>query len=115
MAEQTTQQITQEYDITRLASSIAWAETHDCTKGYGKEYNNCFGIKSGNTAPCTKVGRNNMCIYDTPEESYEAFKKIWSTWYKKFPNTTLAKRWTGGDRHNIWLASVKDKYEELGK
>jgi len=35
-----------------------------------------------------------MCIYDSPEESYEAFKIIWSKWYIKFPNLALAEKWT---------------------
>lgn len=97
-------------DLNRLAKAVAWAETHDCTKGYGASYNNCFGIKNGNTAPCAKIGRSNMCIYETPEQSYEAFKKIWSRWYRAYPNRNLASKWTGNDRPDSWLAAVKSKY-----
>lgn len=43
------------FDLDRLARAVAIAETGNCTKGYGKTYNNCFGIKSGRTAPCPKV------------------------------------------------------------
>lgn len=34
------------YDLDKLAKAVAIAETGNCTKGYGKEYNNCFGIKN---------------------------------------------------------------------
>ena len=70
-----------DFDLDRLARAVAMAETNNCTKGYGKTYNNCFGIKNGNTAPCPKVGKNKMCIYEKPEDSYIAFKKIWQRWY----------------------------------
>lgn len=30
------------FDINKLAKAVAIAETGNCTKGYGKEYNNCF-------------------------------------------------------------------------
>lgn len=29
-------------DLDRLAKAVAMAETNNCTKGYGKTYNNCF-------------------------------------------------------------------------
>lgn len=93
--------------LDRLAHAVAKQETASCTKGYGKEYNNCFGIKNGNTAPCKKIGRNRMCIYDHPDESYEAFKKIWSTWYAGEVTLAKAKRWTGSDRHVHWYNNVK--------
>ena len=70
-----------DFDLDRLARAVAMAETNNCTKGYGKEYSNCFGIRNGNTAPCPKIGRNKMCIYEKPEDSYIAFKKIWQRWY----------------------------------
>lgn len=71
-------------------------------------YNNCFGIKSGKTAPCSKVGKNRMCIYDKPEDSYKAFKKIWSKSYKNNPPTLNdAIRWTGNDNARTWLKHVK--------
>lgn len=30
------------FDLDRLARAVAMAETNNCTKGYGKTYNNCF-------------------------------------------------------------------------
>jgi len=94
-----------------LANAVARHETASCTKGYGAEYRNCFGIKNGNTAPCPKIGRNKMCIYENKEDSYQAFYKIWKKWYKKFPNYVLADRYAN-DRSGIWLANVTQFYNE---
>jgi hypothetical protein len=97
--------------LDRVAYAVAMAETKNCTLGYGKQYNNCFGIKSGNTAPCSKVGRNRMCIYDKPEESYEAFKKIWVKWYGGgLPTREAAARWTGNDSPRTWINNVNFYY-----
>jgi hypothetical protein len=98
------------YDIDKLAYAVAMAETHNCTEGYGLEYNNCMGIKNGNTAPCTKIGRNRMCIYERPEDSYAAFKKIWSKWYDGLPTLKKAQKWSGNDRAQTWLRNVNHYY-----
>ena len=100
-------------DLDRLAKAVAMAETNNCTKGYWKSYNNCFGIKNGNTAPCPKIGKSKMCIYENPEDSYEAFKKIWSKWYKTHPNLNSAQRWTGHDNAVRWLSHVNLHYNKL--
>lgn len=101
------------YDIDRLARAVAMAETGNCTKWYGKTYNNCFGIKSGRTAPCPKVWKSKMCIYEKPEDSYIAFKKIWSKWYAWKPNLKMAQRWTGHDNAVRWLGHVNHFYDKL--
>ena len=93
-----------------LAYAVAMAETENCKFWFWKEYNNCFWIKNWKTAPCPRIGRKNMCIYNSPSESYEAFKKIWKTHYKKFPNYDMAVTWTGDDKASIWLADVKFYY-----
>lgn len=102
--------IDNKFDINRLARAVAMAETHNCTKGYGKTYNNCFWIKNGNTAPCPKIGKNKMCIYEKPEDSYEAFKKIWGKWYKTMPNLKKAEQWTGKDSAHTWIKHVNHYY-----
>ena len=104
-----------EFNLDILAKAVARHETASCTKGYGKEYNNCFGIKWGNTAPCDNVGRNKMCIYDHPDESYEAFKKIWSTWYGQMPTLKTAQIYSGNDRAITWLNNVTNFYYEYAK
>lgn len=99
--------------LDKVAYAVAMAETKNCTEGYGKTYNNCFGIKNGNTAPCTKIGRSRMCIYEKPEDSYEAFKKIWGKWYGGgLPTRQGAVKWTGGDRVDTWIYNVNHYYNK---
>lgn len=112
VAKNATVQPTPGLNLDKLAYAVAMAETKNCREGIGLRYNNCFGIKSGNTAPCSNVGYNNMCIYEDPLEGYEAFKKIWSTWYKVFPTQHLAGKWTGGDNPGGWLITVTQYYNE---
>lgn len=95
-----------DFDINKLAYAVAMSETNNCTKWYGKIYNNCFWIKNWNTAPCKKIGRNRMCIYDNPEESYEAFVIIWEKWYKTLPTLRQAGIWTGVDHAKTWRKNV---------
>lgn len=103
-------------DMEKLAYAVGKHETGNCTLGYGKMYNNCVGLKSGNTAPCPvkngvrQIGRNNMCIYDDPSESYEAFKTVWQRWYKGLPNLEKSIRYSGNDRATIWMNNVLDFY-----
>jgi hypothetical protein len=100
------------YDIDRLARAVAQHETGNCTLGYGSMYNNCFGIKNGRTAPCKSIGMNRMCIYDTPEDSYVAFKKIWSKWYNGMPTMYKAERWSGNDNKYAWYRNVTNFYNK---
>lgn len=98
-------------DMDKLAHAISMAETSGCTKGYGVEYNNCFGIKNGSIAPCERIGRNNMCIYDHTDQSFDAFKKIWELGYGgKYPTSKMAAAWTGNDRPDDWLNNVHQYY-----
>ena len=98
------------FDIDKFAEAVARQETGGCTKGYGKVYNNCFGIKNGNTAPCERIGQNRMCIYDSPEDSYTAFKKIWSTWYGGLPTLEDAKRYSGNHNATQWYTNTRNFY-----
>lgn len=98
------------FNLDHLAWSVAGAETNHCAKWYGKSYNNCFGIRNWNTAPCPKVGINRMCIYERPEDSYEAFKKIRSTRYKWRPDMNKARKRTGNDHASTRLANVNHLY-----
>jgi len=92
------------YDIDKLAYAVAMAETGNCTKGYGKTRNNCFGIMSWPN------GRRTAKWYDSPEDSYNDFKRIWSEYYGSFPDYQMAKKWTGNDHPAIWLANVTEIY-----
>jgi hypothetical protein len=100
-------------EIDRIAYAVAMAETHNCTKGYGEEYNNCFGMKNGSIAPCEEIGRNRMCIYESTEDSYAAFKKVWVEGYGGgYPTTNMAAVWTGNDRPGNWLNNFADAYNK---
>ena len=100
----------QGFDIDKLAYAVAMAETKNCKLGYGKTHSNCFGIKKGRTVPCKTVGFRRMCVFDTQEESYAAFKIIWGKWYGGFPNRAKAATWTGNDNPNNWLRIVSHYY-----
>jgi len=98
-------------DLSKLAKAVARHETGNCTAGYGKLYNNCHGIKSGRTAPCPRVGKNNMCIYSNPSQSYEAFKKIWPKVYgDRLPTLADAQTYSGRDKARAWLKNVTTFY-----
>lgn len=87
------------------------AETGNCSEGYGAMYNNCFGIKNGSIAPCPEIGHNNMCIYESTDQAYEAFKKIWVEGYGGvYPTDYMASRWTGNDRPVDWKENVAYYY-----
>lgn len=94
------------FDIDRLAKAVAMHETADCKKWTWIKYDNCFWIRNGNTAPCKKTSTWGFCIYDTPSESYEAFKKIWSKNYGWLPTLEMAKRWSWNDRPEAWRNNV---------
>jgi hypothetical protein len=49
--------------------------------------------------------------YGSHEESFADFKRIWSTYYKRFPDMALAKKWTGDDNAESWLRNVHAAYE----
>ena len=101
------------FNINKLAYAVAMQETKNCTLGYWKTNNNCFWIKHGNTVPCPWVPKLAMCKFNSPEESYEAFKTIWSTHYKTFPNLYMAKVWSGDDRAKVWLDNVTYFYKKI--
>ena len=100
------------FDIDKLAYAVAMAETKNGTLGYGKSHNNAFGIKKGNTVPCETVGFRKMCKFDSIEDSYAAFKKIWGKWYGGFPNRAKAATWTGNDNPDTWLRTVSFYYHK---
>ena len=97
----------QEYDLNKLARAVAHAETGDCTKGAGLSHNNAFGIMTWPN------GKRQFKRYATCEESYEDFKRIWSSYYGRFPDHRLAVKYTGNDRAHTWLANVKAIYSSL--
>jgi hypothetical protein len=80
------------------------AETANCTEGMGITKNNCFGIMTWPNG--VRTGKT----YASPEESYEDFKRIWSTYYVDYPSFELADKWTGSDHVQDWLDIVNYYY-----
>ena len=97
-------------DLDKLAYAVSMAETSWFTKWYWVTHNNGQWIKHWNTVPCPWVPKLKMCKFNSQEESNEAFKKIWGTHYKRFPDIRLAEIWTGKDRAETWLNAVKQYY-----
>lgn len=98
------------FDLDRLARAVAIAETGNCTKGYWPTHNNCHWIKSWNTYKCPWTPKGKMCKFKDKEESFTAFKVIWSKWYKTMPTHTQAVRWTGADSSTTWRKHVLHYY-----
>ncbi len=100
---------TPDFDLDKLAKAVAMHETLDCKARAGAALvNNCFGIMSWDSK-----GRRYFRPFKTKEDSYTEFKRIWSTFYKKFPDYNLARRYSGNDRVNAWLGNVTRYYAEL--
>ena len=94
-------------NLDKLAKAVARHETGDCTAPVGSALvNNCFGIVS-------YTGGRHFKRYATKEESYEDFKRIWATYYKRFPDLAMARKYSGNDRAEQWLANVTSAYNSL--
>ncbi len=97
------------YDLDKLARAVAQHETGNCTANVGAaRVNNCFGIRAWDAH-----GRPYFKRYATPEDSYADFKRIWSTYYGRFPDLALARRYSGNDRPGQWLSNVAMFYKSL--
>lgn len=92
-------------DYDKLAFAVSMAETGGCKDGTAKKRNNCFGIMQWN-----KQGVRSPKYYQTKEEGFADFKRIWKKSYKRFPDTALAAKWTGNDNPETWLHNVKHYY-----
>jgi len=56
-------------------------------------------------------GERQLKWYNTTQESFDDFKRVWLRGYGgRFPTLADAKKWTGNDRSKIWLQTVKEKY-----
>lgn len=88
------------YDLDKLAQAVSVAETSGCKDGTAQKRMNCFGIMTW------KTGTRQPKYYASHAESFQDFKRIWSKYYKKFPDLALAHKWTGSDSPETWLANV---------
>jgi hypothetical protein len=92
-------------DLEKLAHAVAVAETGDCTKGTGVSKNNCHGIFG-----CAN-GKCGPRHFESKEQSYEEFQKLWITKYgDRFPTIKDARKYTASDGER-WLNTVRVVYE----
>jgi len=57
-----------------------------------------------------KNGNRYPRYFKTKEDGFVEFKRIWSTYYKRFPDKQLADKWTGKDKPDSWLKNVTTYY-----
>lgn len=93
-----------ELDLDKLSIAVACAETSCGKDGTARGRNNLHGIM------CWPNGKRTPCWFASPEESHAAFKRIWAKSYKRFPDLALARKWTGNDHPERWLANVTKVY-----
>lgn len=94
----------QSFSVQKLCKAIALHETGGCTAKVGSALvNNCHGIK----------GKKGFARYKTKAQSYSECERIWTSYYQRFPDLKLAKKWSGNDRAGSWLANVTHFYETL--
>jgi len=93
------------YDLDCLADAVAVAETSYCQAGSGLSRNNAFGIMTW------KTGTRQLKHYNTCEDSWDDFKRIWSTHYDVYPTMSTAVKWTGNDNPQRWLTNVNNAYQ----
>ena len=96
------------YDLDRLVRAIGLHETKDCTIGSGITHNNPGGVMAWTN------GVRHFKYYSSCEEGYEDMKHIWSTYYKRFPDIHLARKYSGDDRAYHWLRNTIYFYNSLG-
>lgn len=92
------------YDLDKLSRAVAFAETSGCKDGTARKRNNCHGIM------CWPNGKRTPCTFASHEASHARFKEIWTKSYKAYPTKALAKKWTGNDHPDRWLAAVNQYY-----
>jgi len=100
-------------DLDKLARSVSIAETSGCTKGSALSVKNCFGIMQFD-----KKGNRSLKRFNTHQDSFKEFKRIWSMHYKEFPDQKLANKWVNGNfgattKGSIeWLSTVIQQYNQ---
>jgi len=99
-------QASEALDLDKLAYAVAMAETKDCTTGTGK-YNNCHGIMAWDAQ-----GNRYPRRFNSKEESYEYFKKLWVKNYGGFPTISQAVSYVGNDSPGTWLYNVTYYYNK---
>ena len=95
------------YDVHKLVRAIGLHETKGCTIGSGATHNNPGGVMTWHR------GFREFKYYNSCDEGYNDMARIWSTYYKAFPNLALAKKYSGNDRPDAWLSNVTHFYKQI--
>ena len=93
-------------DLRKLSEAVAVAETSGCKRGAAISNNNCHGIMSW------PGGIRTLIKFNSTEESHRAFMDLWSRKYEEFPDIALARKYTGNDNAERWLAIVTNYYNQ---
>ena len=94
------------FDIDKLARAVAQHETRNCTLWNSATRNNCFWIMTW------ARWFREFKSYDTKEDSYKDFKRIWTSYYGWMPTYAKAKRYSWDDRVTAWLNNVLHFYNK---
>lgn len=55
-------------------------------------------------------GKRQLKHYNSHEESFDDFKRLWETKYGGFPTISQARKYTGNDNAERWLKIVTEYY-----
>ena len=57
-------------------------------------------------------GKRRLKKYNSIEDSFNDFIRIWSKYYKRYPTLAEARKWTGNDAPYTWLNNVNFYYNK---
>lgn len=60
-----------------------------------------------------KNGNRSPKYYKSKADSFRDCERIWSKFYGRVPDYSLAKKWTGADNTPSWLANFNAAYSSL--
>lgn len=87
-------------DIDKLAYAVSVAESSACSSPIALRTNNCHGLTL----------HGEIQEFESTKQSYEAFKYTWRKSYKRFPDRTLAAKYSSEGAADTWLCNVRRIY-----
>jgi len=85
---------------------VAYAETGNGTKGYGKTHNNLCGIMYW------PEGKRTIVTYDSYMEGFNACSSLLNRKYSEHTIDSMAIKWTGNHNPDTWAKNVKYWYNK---
>lgn len=90
----------QPLDMDKLAYAVSVAESSACNSPVAKRTNNCHGLM-----------RDSRYIeFENTAQSYASFKYTWRKSYGRFPDRTLAAKYSSEGAADTWLCNVRRIY-----